>query len=60
MDRMSMYHEFDITHRPSAYLLWFIDGLSAILQGQLLGNRQKLTWVVSVSLESCNPGASLA
>jgi hypothetical protein len=43
MDRMSMYHEFGITHRPSAYSLWFIDDLSAVLQGQLFGNRQKLT-----------------
>jgi hypothetical protein len=38
-----IYPKFGITHRPSAYSLWFIDGLSAVLQGQLLGNCQKLT-----------------
>jgi hypothetical protein len=42
MDRMSMYHEFGVTHGLSMYSLWFIDGLSTVLQGQLLGNRQKL------------------
>jgi hypothetical protein len=35
MDRMRLYHEFGVIHKPSQFSIWFIRGLSLPLRAQL-------------------------